>query len=268
MENRIKKAFKNRFIKSLTLTEKLNLMNLQMKSTETVLDFYDRCTNNMTLFYEAEWEKLVKDETSTGLPWGTPGTKVTDNHISVSQNYYAKCIEVHLKMAFAAGLKDSIKRQTLIQPSEGLAELLAIAQRVEASQREVQPRAQVAAARIVQDEVSDDEQAEAAAVNYRRRVGPQQRPVAPSNKGWQQGNKASRFSGECFYCLKPYHMKKECITRRNDRNKGIFRTNINAPLSNRRQNSNLEAEEEAEAAAAAAVMVNNAQIDYLNQYSA
>ena len=260
-----KKAFKNRFIKSLTLTEKLNLMDLQMKSTETVLDFYDRCTNNMTLFYEAEWEKLVKDETSTGLPWGSPGTKVTVNHISVSQNYYAKCIEVHLKMAFAAGLKDSIKRQTLIQPSEGLAELLAIAQRVEASQREVQPRVQVAA--VVQDEVSDDEQAEAAAVNYRRRVGPQQRPVASSNKGWQQGNKAGRFSGECFYCLKPYHMKKECITRRNDRNKGIFCTNINAPLSNQRQNSSLEAEEEAEAAAAA-VMVNNAQIDYLNQYSA
>ena len=60
-------------------------------------------------------------------------------------------------------------------------------------------------------------------------------------------------------------MKKECITRRNDRNKGIFRTNINAPLSNRRQNSSLEAEEEAEAAAAAAVMVNNAQIDHGQQ---
>ena len=105
-----KKAFKNRFIKSLTLTEKLNLMDLQMKSTETVLDFYDRCTNNMTLFYEAEWEKLVKDETSTGLPWGSPGTRVTDNNISVSKNHYDKCIEVHLKIAFAAGLKDSIKR--------------------------------------------------------------------------------------------------------------------------------------------------------------
>ena len=257
-----KKAFKNRFIKSLTLTEKLNLMDLQMKSTETVLDFYDRCTNNMTLFYEAEWEKLIKDETSAGLPWGSPGTRVTDNHISVSKNYYEKCIEVHLKMAFAAGLKDSIKRQTLIQPSEALAELLAIAQRVEASQREVQPRVQVAVAQVAEDEIIDDEQAEAAAVNYRRRVGPQQRPVAPSNKG----NKAGRFSGECFYCFKPYHMKKECITRRNDRNKGIFRTNINAPLSNRRQNSSLEAEEEAEAAAA--VMVNNAQINYLNQYSA
>ena len=167
-------------------------------------------------------------------------------------------------MAFAAGLKDSIKRQTLIQPSEDLGELLAIAQRVEASQREVQPRVQVAVAQVAQDEVSDDEQAEAAAVNYRRRVGPQQKPGAPANKG----NKAGRFNGECFYCFKPYHMKKECITRRNDRNKGIFRTNINAPLSNRRQNSSLEAEEEAEAAAAAAVMVNNAQIDYLNQYSA
>ena len=40
------------------------------------------------------------------------------------------------------------------------------------------------------------------------------------------------------------------------------------PPSNCQQNSNLEAEDEAEAAAAAALMVNNAQIDYLNQYSA
>ena len=45
-----KVAFRNRFIKSLTLTEKLNLMDIKMKSTETVLDFFDRCTNNMTLF--------------------------------------------------------------------------------------------------------------------------------------------------------------------------------------------------------------------------
>ena len=30
-----KVAFRNRFIKSLTLTEKLNLMDLQMKSRET-----------------------------------------------------------------------------------------------------------------------------------------------------------------------------------------------------------------------------------------
>ena len=68
--------------------------------------------------------------------------------------------------------------------------------------------------------------------------------------------------------LQTHHMKKECITHHNDRNKGILRTNINAPLSNRRQNLNLEAEDEAEAAAPAAVMVNNAQIDYLNQYNA
>ena len=99
----------------------------------------------------------------------------------------------------------------MIQPSEDLGELLAIAQRVEASQREVQPRVQVAVAQVAQD----DEQAEAAAVNYHRRVGPQQRPVAPPNKG----NKVGRFNGECFYCFKPYHMKKKCITCRNDRNR-------------------------------------------------
>ena len=130
-----------------------------------------------------------------------------------------------------------------------LAELLAIAQRVEASQREVQPKAQVAQ---VYEEVSDEEQAEAAAVNYRRRAGPQQRQASTSARGsGGQGFKGTRFSGKCFYCLKANHMKKECITRRNDRNKGIFRTNINAPLSNRQQNSSMEAaevEDEAEVA--------------------
>ena len=74
-------------------------------------------------------------------------------------------------------------------------------------------KTRVGVAQVAQDEVSDDEQTEAAAVNYRRRVGPQQRPVAPSNKG----NKAGRFS-----CFKPYHMKKECITCRNTEIKVFF----------------------------------------------
>ena len=159
----------------------------------------------------------MQDDTSATLPWGTPGTKVTANHIVVSKNYYARCIEVYLKVAFEAGLRDSIKRQTLIQPSEGLSDLLAIAQRVEASQREVQPRAQVAAAQA-QEEVSEDEHVEAAAATYPGTSAPQQRQAPTSIKG----NREGKFGRECFYCFKPYHMKKNCLTRRQDCQKDIY----------------------------------------------
>ena len=120
-------------------------------------------------------------------------------------------------MAFAAGLRDSIKQQTLIQPSEALSKLLAIAQRVGASQREVQPRAQVAAAQA-QEEVREDEHVEAAAANYHGRSAPQQRQAPISIKG----NREGKFGRECFYCFKPYHMKKNCLTRRQDCQKDIY----------------------------------------------
>ena len=77
--------------------------------------------------------------------------------------------------------------------------------------------------------------------------------------------------GDCYYCLKPNHMKRDCITRRNDRNKGIFRSNINAAPS-RRQNASVEMDDSnAEAAAEASAQVQSAQIDiadYLNIHSA
>ena len=33
---------------------------------------------------------------------------------------------------------------------------------------------------------------------------------------------------KCYYCLKSGHFKKNCITMRNDRQKGIFKSNVNA----------------------------------------
>ena len=67
-------------------------------------------------------------------------------------------------------------------------------------------------------------------------------------------------------CLKRGHYEQDCLTMKNDPSKGIFCTNIHAPLSKRRQASsanikhNLE-ELEAEATAAASAQVNSAQID-------
>ena len=66
--------------------------------------------------------------------------------------------------------------------------------------------------------------------------------------------------------------KKDFITMRNDRAKGIFCTNLTAPLARRRQASSADiTEEDVEAATAAAeATVNSAQVDllnYLNPYS-
>ena len=60
--------------------------------------------------------------------------------------------------------------------------------------------------------------------------------------------------------------KKQCISMRNDRAKGIFRTNITAPLSKRRQTASTEAtEEEVECATAEASLQYDA-FNLLNQY--
>ena len=259
-----KKSFRKRFVKSLTLTEKLNLTELRMTATESVLDFYDRCNNNINLFYEEEWETLVVGQTNQGIPWGTPGVAVTEALKTVSKNYHTQCVNIHLKLAFAAGLKDSIKRQTLIQPTESLESILEVAQRVEASQKEI--KKEVALVEVGDSE--DEADVEVGAVNYQRKAP---RPQGTGNRGGAGG--PNRRPGgpqtECYYCFKPQHFKRDCITRRNDRNKGIFRSNVNAPQS-KRQNANVEIQE-AEAAAAASLAVNNAQIDiadYLNIHSA
>ena len=267
-----KASFKKRFVKSLTLTEKLNLTDLRMTASESVLDFYDRCKNNINLFFEEEWESLVVGETKATLPWGSPGTQVTEALQTVSKNYHRQCVNIHLKLAFAAGLRDSIKRQTLIQPTETLDEVLAVAQRVEASQKEV--KREVA---VIEAGFSDEEEVEVGAINARKgqaaagrsRFLPSQ--ARSSNNGGATSRRPGGTMGDCYYCLKPNHMKRDCITRRNDRNKGIFRSNINAAPS-RRQNASVEMDDSnAEAAAEASAQVQSAQIDiadYLNIHSA
>ena len=70
-------------------------------------------------------------------------------------------------------------------------------------------------------------------------------------------------------------LQLDCTTMKNDRGKGIFRSNIQAPLSRQRQAAATNIEEnveemEAEATAAATAQVNSAQVDLnylLNPYS-
>lgn len=256
-----KKIFKKRFVKSLTLTEKIALTDLHQKHSETVSQFLDRCTNNLNLFFETEWESLTVGETTADLPWGAPNTRITEDHVKISQNYYRQAINLQVRLLFASGLRPDIKKQTLMQPGETLEEILEVAKRVESSLKETKKEVNVTNI----DEVSNLEDLEAAAVNRKP-------PFKPNpNRGPNVGN--TNAGGKCFYCGKGGHFKRDCMTMRNDRAKGIFRTNLTAPLSKRRQASSTDITDEDVEAATAAVEtnVNSAQIDLmemLNPYSA
>ena len=109
-----KKIFKKRFVKSLTLTEKIALTDLHQKHSETVSQFLDRCINNLNLYFETEWESLTICQTTPDLPWGSPNTKITDAHVTISQNYYRQAIDLQVRLLFASGLRPDIKKQTLM----------------------------------------------------------------------------------------------------------------------------------------------------------
>ena len=109
-----KKIFKKRFVKSLTLTEKIALTDLHQKHSETVSQFLDRCINNLNLYFETEWESLTIGQTTPDLPWGSPNTKITDAHVTISQNYYRQAIDLQVRLLFASGLRPDIKKQTLM----------------------------------------------------------------------------------------------------------------------------------------------------------
>ena len=219
----------------------------------------------MNFYFETEWESLTVGQTSAELPWGAPNTAVTEDHIKISQNYYRQAINLQIRMLFALGLRPDIKKQTLMQPGETLEEIVEIAQRVESSLKET--KREVNATNVDTGEVPNLDKLVAAAIN--RRPPSRPNPNSAPNAG---GNTGGNFGGKCYYCDKRGHFKKDCITMRNDRAKGIFRTNLTAPLARRRQASSTDiTEEDVEAATAAAeATVNSAQVDllnYLNPYS-
>ena len=247
-----KSSFKERFVRALTLTEKLNLTDLRMSSIESCRDFYDRCNNNFNLFFDDEWETLVKDTTTEGLPWVAPNTKVTDAHITASKIFYQKAKAIQLKLGFANGLRDSIKKQVLFQEADTVAAILKIAQRVESWLKEV--KREVA---ILDVGDSEEDSADVGAVNFKQKKKNYQ---GGAGKGGQSGSSPLK----CFYCLKTGHFKKNCITMKNDRKKGIFKTNINSQPAKARMNS-VDAGDDDET-----LDVNNCQADlseYLNFHS-
>ena len=229
---KFKKSFKERFIPSLTLNEKMTLRDLKMTSIESVRDFFDRCTNNINLFYEDEWETLVKNEVNQeSTPWEAPKQLVTQTIITRSLIFLDKTKDIEIRLAFASGLKEAIKRQVLFQSSNTVDEILKIAQRIEAGLKELK-KSDIA----ILDVDSDQELVDVGAVNFRKKKkGQFQARSSSSSSSRSSGNlnggfgaKSSNGPLKCFYCLKTGHFKDKCMTMKNDRRKGIYKSNIHS----------------------------------------
>ncbi len=244
-------------------------MELRMKSNESCDEFYDRCKNNYNLFFEDEWEVLTKDATDAAgiLPWGNPGAKQVEAVIDQSNKYYRKAKEIQLKMSFAAGLRESIKKQTLIQEADNLDKVVEVAKRVEASLKEVNKEFGAASCEVDQEGFSGEVGAVNNFNNFRGRGKFQRggRGGGQNRGGQRQGGRQPGF--KCFYCFKEGHYKDQCNTRKHDRAKGIFKSNIEATPNRGRGKVNTvngENEEEEEEDSGS---VQNNQVDFnINEY--
>ena len=233
---KFKKSFKERFIPHLTLNEKMTLRDLKMTSIESVRDFFDRCTNNINLFYEHEWETLIINETpQDSTPWEAPKQKITETMFKRSLIFLDKAKDIEIRLAFASGLKEAIKRQVLFQSSNTVDEILEIAQRIEAGLKELK-KSDIA----ILDVDSDQELVEVGAVNFRKKKKGQFQSRSTGNLNGGFGAKSSGPL-KCFYCLKTGHFKDKCLTMKNDRRKGIFKSNIHS--SPRVKSNSVEAED-------------------------
>ena len=211
-----RKLFKERFIQSLTLNEKMNLRDLRMTAIESCRDFYDRCSNNIELFYENEWEQIEETEdieANHSTPWEDPGKAITKIMVTRSETFLKVTKEIELRLAFASGLRESIKKQ-VFQETDSLKDILKTAQRVESGLKELK-KSDIA---ILDIEDEDEDSVNVGAVNFR------------SKKKFQGGAKPNNQGGQlkCSYCNKTGHFKSNCITMKNDRKKGIFKSNINS----------------------------------------
>jgi hypothetical protein len=255
---KFKKSFRERFIRSLTLTEKMNLRDLKMTGSESCRDFFDRCNNNINLFFEDEWQTLILNDQNPGIPWNEPNVVVTAAHILTSKRFHDKAKDIELKLAYVTGLKESIKKQVLFQQAETLDEILKIAQRVESGLREIK-KSEI---NILDIDDSDDENGvDVGAVNFKKKKN------FKSNSAKAVGQLGQL---KCYYCLKTGHFKKNCITMRNDRQKGIFKSNINANPSpkNKAKMNTLDTNDDSDDDETHSV--HNAQADihnYLNLHS-
>ena len=231
-----KKLFKERFIQSLTLNEKMNLRDLKMTATESCHDFYDRCSNNMDLFYENEWENIEKtDDVEVGrsTPWEDPGKAITDVMVTRSEKFLRKTKDIELRLAFAAGLRESIKKQVLFAETDSIKEILKVAQRIESGLKELK-KSEVA---ILDLDDEDEENVNVNAVNFKSKK--------KSTFKFSSAPKSNNQGGQlkCYYCDKTGHFKSNCITMKNDRKKGIFKSNTRSSPSKPKFLNSLDADD-------------------------
>lgn len=255
---KFKKLFKERFIQALTLNEKMALRDLKMTAAENCRDFYDRCSNNIDLFYENEWEQIVVDDQDKDAkpvtPWEHPGVKVTDVIVKRSDKFLKKTKDIELRLAFASGLRESIKRQVLFQETDSLTDILKTAQRVEAGLKELK-RADIASVGVVEEEEDYEDSINVNAVNFKKNFKKQGFKAQVGAKNNQNGAK------KCYYCNKAGHFKSNCITMKNDRNKGIFKSNINGSVQKPKFLNSVDADDSDHEVEEDCRNVNNCQTD-------
>ena len=248
-------AFRIRFIQPLSLIDKMNLLDLKMTSSESVVTFYDRCVHQTNLFFDEEWESITAGAAGVeGKNWCLLGQAVTAAHVLSSKEFNKRCKLIQLKLAFASGLRDSIKRLTLVQQTDSLESLLAVAQRVEASQREIRKEVMILDLDDVEDEIKE---AEVALANLKFKK------KGSAGKNFGQGKTKQKEPDKCFYCLKTGHYKPDCLTRKNDRAKNIFKSNIHSKPATpgKRQSANVEVDENDDQLSVSGLSVSNNTTD-------
>ena len=242
----LKKLFKARFCEKHTLSEKVKLMDLHQGAKESVMDFYDKVKSNVHQWYSEDWE---------------------DANTDADKAAKAKSLAMHVKLSFAAGLRPSVQKDTIIQDCNTVEELITVAMRVEASKKDnrdahvnaVQAEAAEAEAAHDDDDLDiDDANGAVAAINARNGARPKypRNPGSGGQKGPRGPPATGRFQGNCNFCFRKYHKHASCFKRQNDERKGIFRENINGAG---KQAAPIEAEPE----------MSSIEMDnYLNTYSA
>ena len=109
--------------------------------------------------------------------------------------------------------------------------VLEIAQRVEAGLKELK-KADFAILDVDHDEY--DAAVDAAAINFKKKMNFRRAQGGAKQKATVQL--------KCFYCLKPGHYKDKCISMKNDRKRGIYRSNVNLPAKAKARNNSVEGE--------------------------
>ena len=147
-----------------------------------------------------------------------------------------KTKDIELRLAFAAGLRESIKKQVLFQETDSLSEILKVAQRIESGLKELK-KSEIA---ILDLDDEDEDSVNVGAVNFKSK----KKSTFKFSSGPKSNNQGGRERDlKCYYCDKTGHFKSNCITMKNDRKKGIFKSNVRSTPSKPKFLNSLDADD-------------------------